>query len=135
MTSMTSKSEMIGTVGFGENAVAADTRLLVFFLAVEIGQNGRFWSLDTVALGMALAAAMFLPFYFIEAGTLSFGRWAGGRVIIAGFALMLGGLYGASVGTLLPEVFGYVPFSLLIAAAVFTSVISFRNLLLPRYAR
>src|SRR5687768_15916851 len=115
---------------------AVDTTFVLFFLAIDLGQNFVNFGIDTfvsiLTLGIVLVVPYFLP---TGAGRPDFGRWVAERSLIAVFALGLGVLLSLSFGVVLPEVFRYLPMTLLIAAAVVSCTLHWCAMIKFRLAR
>ena len=112
-----------------------DTTFVLFFLAVDTGQRFSFGiegALSGLTLAMFLVLPYFLPFDGEKPG---FERWVLGRSAIACFAIILGMLLAGSIGTLLPEIFRFVPLTLLILAGVISCFVQFNALLRFRLAK
>lgn len=113
-----------------------DTSLVLFFLAVELGQSGL--GFDLVSLLSLLTLAVFLTFpYFLASGAVgrSFGRWIAERSCVAAVGLVIGTSLGQVIGTLLPDMFKFVPMSMLIVASIICCNIQIYGILRNRLAR
>jgi len=111
-----------------EGAIEFDTSLVLFFLAMDLGQRAGVFSMENLLMAVAFVAVMFAP-YILSGDEKGFANWAFGRSVIGGLGLLVGLAFGASVGTLLPEVFGFLPFTMLIMAAMASVFITFAGLL------
>ncbi|QQS42088.1 MAG: hypothetical protein IPM63_03855 [Acidobacteriota bacterium] len=111
-----------------ESAFEFDTSFVLFFLAMEIGHKGLF-TFEGILMAPALAAVLIGPYLLVRGGDTSFGHWAAGRGVISGLGLALGAAFAMAVGTLLPESFEVLPFTLLIMACMATAFLSFGALL------
>jgi hypothetical protein len=122
--------------GEAENAGSfeLDTTFVLFFLAMDIGSAALSWSLGPSAITLAAFAVLpyFLPF---SGGNESFGKWLSGRLIVAAVGATLGLMLGQAVGTVLPEVFRFVPLTLLIVAAIICCNVQIYGILKHRLAR
>ncbi len=94
-----------------------DTTFVLFFLAVDLGQNIGVMVLDTLVMAAALIAVAVLP-YFLTTERIDFGKWLFGRASIAIFALLLGQMFKQSLGVVFPETFSFLPLTLLIVTAM-----------------
>lgn len=112
-----------------DNLVEFDTSFVLFFLSMEIGRMGSFFTLDGILMVGALAAVMTMPFLLTGGDNTGFGNWLAGRSVIAGFGVVTGIAYAAGTGTLLPEFFSFVPFMLLIIASMISVFMTFSSLL------
>jgi len=110
-----------------ESAVEFDTSLVLFFLAMELGQKAGVLSGENVLMAGAFLAVMFAP-YALYGGAQGFGRWALGRTVIGGLGIAVGVGFGSAVGTLFPAIFEFLPFTLLIMAAMATVFFTFSSL-------
>ena len=113
-----------------------DTTFVLFFLAVDFGQSAASFGLDSllslIALGMLLVVPYFLPSDAERPDLLS---WLLGRSLIAIFATALGMMLRPTVGTLLPDVFRFVPMTLLIVAALLSCYLQLYAMIRFRLAR
>ena len=112
-----------------------DTTFVLFFLAVDCGQRFTFGIdgiLSAITLSMFIVLPYFLPF---NGEKPAFERWLFGRVAIAAFAIVLGAIFRQAAGVFLPDVFRFVPLTLLIVAAMVSCYIQFYSLLRFRLAK
>jgi hypothetical protein len=110
----------------GENSnFAIDTTFVLFFLAIDLGQNLSVVAFDTVFLGITLIAVAVLPYFIQPDEKPEFGNWLLGRGLIVTFAIMLGLMFRQTLGVVLPESFRYLPFTLLIVTAMLSCYIQF----------
>lgn len=117
------------------NNFAVETTFVLFFLAVEFGQSFRSISLDNVFLAITLAAVAILPYFLPSDEKPLIGNWILGRGLIAGFAVMLGWMFKQTLGVVLPEMFRFLPMTLLIVTAMLSCYIQFYGLLKIRLAK
>ncbi len=101
-----------------------DTTFVLFFLAVDLGQNISRWTFDVVFMSIVLMAVLVLP-YFLMSDKRDFVKWLFGRISIAVFAVLLGGMFKQSLGVLFPETFSFLPLALLIVTAMLSCYIQF----------
>ena len=119
-----------------EKGFAVDTTFVLFFLAVEFGQSFRALNLDGIFLALTLAAFVVLPYFLPSGGEKpNFGNWLLGRSLIAGFAILLGVMLRQSLGVVLPEMFRFMPLTLLILTAMLSCYIQFYGLLRLRFVK
>ena len=111
-----------------EEAIEFDTSLVLFFLAMDLGQKAGILSVENLLMAVAFVAVMFAP-YILSGDGKGFANWAFGRSVIGGLGLLVGIAFGASVGTLLPDMFEFLPFTLLIMAAMASVFFTFSGLL------
>jgi hypothetical protein len=112
-----------------------DTTFVLFFLAVDCGQRFTFGidgMLSAVTLAMFVVLPYFLPF---QGEKPEFERWLFGRVAIAALAIVLGAMFRQAMGVILPDMFRFVPLTLLIVAATISCYIQFYSLLRFRLAK
>lgn len=114
---------------------AVDTTFVLFFLAVEFGQIIGNFGFDTILFGLSLVMLIVLPYFLANEENINFGSWVLGRILIAGFATVIGLLFKQSVGNVLPETFRFLPMTLLIITAMLSCYIQFYGLLKLRLAK
>lgn len=95
-----------------------DTSFVLFFLAVDLGQNFSFAAFDSLFLVFTLLAVAVLPYFLDVEQKLEIGNWLVGRGLIVGFAVLLGLIFKQTLGVVLPESFRFLPLTLLIVAAM-----------------
>jgi hypothetical protein len=111
-----------------------DTTFVLFFLAMDLGGSALSWSLGLSLL--TLAAFIVLPYFLPFSGDKErFGKWLVGRIIVAAVGATFGLMLGQAVGTVLPEVFRFVPMTLLIVAAIVCCNVQIYGILKHRLAR
>jgi len=109
----------------GENeSPVIDTTFVLFFLAIDLGQNILAFGLDTAIMTITLMAVIVLP-YFLMTTKGSIGAWVFGRTSIAIFAILLGAMFNQGLGAIFPESFGFLPLTFLIITAVVSCYIQF----------
>ena len=115
-------------------AFTLDTTFVLFFLAMDIGSSGMSWSFGLSLL--TLVAFIVLPYYLPFSGDQErFGKWLTGRIIVAAMGATFGLMLGQAVGTVLPDVFRFVPMTLLIVAAIICCNVQIYGILKYRLAR
>jgi hypothetical protein len=120
----------------GEKGFAVDTTFVLFFLALEFGHSIQsIFSLDGFVLALTLSAIVVLPYFLPSNEKPVFGSWLMGRSLIAGFAIFLGVMYRQSLGVVLPEMFRFLPMTLLIVAAMLSCYIQFYGFLRLRFVK
>jgi hypothetical protein len=110
--------------GFG-----VDTIFVLFFLALEYGRGVSLFSIDGALMGTTLAMVLVLPYFLparVERPTMA--RWLAVRGTIAMAALMLGVLYGKSVG-IAPAGYRTIPMTFLILASMISAYVQFYGLM------
>lgn len=115
---------------------AVETTFVLFFLALELGQSFDLFALDSLLLAATLLTIAVLPYFlYSNEQKPDFGNWFLGRILIAGFAILLGVMFKQTLGVLLPETFRFLPMTLLIATAMISCYIQFYGLLKLRPAK
>ena len=114
---------------------AFDTTLVLFFLAVDLGQTGFQLDLGSSLSGLSVITVAAAPYAMFGDEKPHFWTWLGSRLILAGFGVLGGVLMSGSVGTLLPESARFVPITLLILAAFLRFCLQFYGILRVRLAR
>lgn len=117
-----------------DRAFAVDTTFVMFFLAVEFGRIVTSLSLDSFVFGATLLVVMVAPYFLPSEEKPEFSSWLMGRTLISGFAMVVGAGYDLSLNVL-PEVFKYLPMTLLIVTAMLSCYIQFYGLLRLRAVR
>ena len=108
-----------------KTSFAIDTTFVLFFLAVDLGQNLGSLRIDTIFLGITLLAVVILPYFLNSDEKPEFGNWLLGRGLITGFAVLLGLMFRQTLGVVLPEAFRFLPLTLLIVTAMLCCYIQF----------
>jgi hypothetical protein len=124
----------IGRESTADKSFAIDTTFVLFFLAVEFGQIINNFALDTVFFAIALLTLLVLPYFLPSDDKPSFGNWVLGRTLIAAFAVSVGVMFKQSL-SVLPEMFRFLPMTLLIVTAMLSCYIQFYGLLKLRLAK
>lgn len=115
---------------------AIDTTFVLFFLAVDFGQELFSFGLDGIFSAVTLGMLIVLPYLLPSVGEKpEFGRWVAGRIVITVFAVGLGMMFRQTLGTVLPEALRFLPMTLLIAAAMISTYIQFYGILRFRLAK
>ena len=113
-----------------------DTTFVLFFLGVDFGRSATSFGIDAalsaITLGMLLVVPYFLP---AEVERPDFGGWLLGRCFIALLAIGLGVMFRLTLGTVLPEIFRYLPMTLLILTAIVSCYLQFYAMIRFRLAR
>jgi magnesium-transporting ATPase (P-type) len=119
-----------------DSGFALDTTFVLFFLAVDFGQTMNFFAFGGILSLITLAMLTVFPYFLQHNGERpEFGNWVFGRVLIAAFAVALGLAFRQSLGVLLPDVFKFVPMTLLIVAGMLSFYIQFYGMMKFRLAR
>lgn len=123
----------------GRSLYSVDTAFVLFFLALEFG---RVFSLDQADWILAMLAGVTLPvLIFVPYFTPSFAEkpelkaWVRGRILVAAFAFVFGLAYGRVAGVVFPEMFRFVPMTLLILSAFISGCIQFSGIMKVRLAK
>ena len=117
-----------------DRGFAIDTTFVLFFLAVEFGQIITNLALDTLFFAITLLMLIILPYFLSPEEKPQFGNWVLGRSLIAAFAVSVGVMFKQSLGVL-PEMFRFLPMTLLIVTAMLSCYIQFYGLLKLRLAK
>ena len=117
-----------------DRGFAIDTTFVLFFLAVEFGQIINNFALDTVFFAITLLMLIVLPYFLFSEDKPKFGNWVFGRILITAFAVGVGVMFKQSLGVL-PEMFRFLPMTLLIVTAMLSCYIQFYSLLKLRLAK
>lgn len=119
-----------------DRGFAVDTTFVLFFLAVDLGQSAELLSPNAVVSLVTLAMVLVLPYFLpTDAEKPDFTNWVLGRSLIAVFAVVLGMMFQQSLGLLLPETLGFLPFTLLILTAMVSCYLQFCAMIRFRLAR
>ncbi len=118
-----------------EKSFAIDTSFVLFFLAIEFGHTISVLSVENVLLFLTLLMVVVLPYFLASGEKPVFRNWLFGRVLIAGFAVLLGLLFKQSLGVVLPDEFRFLPMTLLIVAAMLSCYIQFYGFLKLRLVK
>lgn len=118
-----------------QQGFAVDTSFVLFFLAVEFGRTFFSLSLDNVFLFLTLLAVAILPYFLLTDEKSGLADWLFGRSLIAGLAIMLGVIFKQSLGVVLPEMFRFLPMTLLIVTAMLCCYVQFYGFLRLRLAK
>ena len=119
-----------------DGGFALDTTFVLFFLAVDLGQRMDFAGSSGILSLSTLAMLAVIPYFLPHNGDRpEFFNWVMGRVLIAVFAVALGLGFRQSLGVLLPDVFKFVPMTMLIVAGMLSCYIQFYGMMKIRLAR
>lgn len=114
---------------------AVDTTFVLFFLAFDCGQRFTF-GIDGLLSGSTLIAFLVLPYFLPFSGEKpAFEPWVLGRSAIACLAIVLGVMFGQSIGMFLPEMFRFLPLTLLIVAGFVSFYVQLYSLFKLRPAK
>lgn len=114
---------------------AIETTFVLFFLAVEFGQSFRSLQLDNVFLAITLLMVAVMPYFLSSEEKPTFSNWLIGRSLIMAFGVGLGWMFKQSLGVVLPEMFRFLPMTLLIVTAMLSCYIQFYGFLKLRLAK
>ena len=119
----------------GNPSFAVDTTFVLFFLALDCGQRFTF-GIEGMLSVITLGAFLVLPYFLPYAGPKpALDQWLLGRSAIACLAIVLGVMFGQSVGVVLPEMFRFLPLTLLIVAGVVSFYVQLYSLFKLRPAK
>ena len=113
-----------------------DTAAVLFFLALEYARNVRLFSADGVLMSITMAMVLVLP-YFLPSNwsRVSFGSWMISRSLLMFGGLIVGAIFGVSVGNVLPESMRFMPMTFLILTGMVSCYIQFYSLMRLRPAK
>lgn len=114
---------------------AIDTTFVLFFLAVDLGQNLNFFRFDTAFLTVTLLAVLVLPYFAASSAKPDFVNWLFGRSLIVLLALAAGLMFRQSLGTILPDSFKFLPLTLVIVAAMISCYARYYSFLKLRLSK
>ena len=118
-----------------KKSFSLDTTFVLFFLALEFGRTFSKMSLDNIFLLATLLTIIVLPYFLVPGEKPNFSTWVFGRSLIASFAMLLGMMFQKSIGVVLPEIFKFVPMTLLILTAMLSCYIQFYGFLKLRLVK
>ena len=118
-----------------DSGFAVDTTFVLFFLAVEFGRSFSGIAFDSAFLALTLLAVAVLPYFLSNGEKTEFKAWVAGRLAITGFAVMLGWAFKQSLGVVFPEMFRFLPMTLLIVTATLSCYIQFYGFLKLRFVK
>jgi hypothetical protein len=130
-----SQVEKSGVAASSESGFAVETTFILFFLALEFGQSFRGFGLESSIFGLTLLSFVVLPYFLPSGEKPAFGNWFLGRLLITAFAILLGVIFKQSLGAVLPEMFRFLPMTLLIVAAMVGCYIQFYGFFKLRLAK
>lgn len=105
----------------------SETSFLLFFFSVEFGRLSSQLSFDlkSAVYTLTLIALITLP-YFLHGSTKSkFSSWIFKSCIIASFGIVIGWMFDKSLAVLLPDIFRFLPMTLVILTATITFLTQF----------
>ena len=115
---------------------SVDTSFVLFFLAVDVGQSALAFRIDTALSAVTLLLVLVLPYFMpTEVQRPDFSTWLLGRTLLMGFAFGLGMMFQQALGAVLPEMFRYLPMTLLILSATLSLYLQFCAMIRFRLAR
>ncbi len=114
---------------------AIDTTFVLFFLAVESGRTFLSLSFDNIFMFATVLMVAVLPYFLLSNEKPTFGNWIFGRSLIVGFAVLLGAMFKQSLGVVLPEMFRFLPMTLIIVTAMLSCYIQFLGFFKFRLAK
>ena len=118
-----------------DSGFAIDTTFVLFFLAIEFGRSFSGIAFDSAFLLLTLLAVAITPYFLSNDEKIDFKSWAAGRLAITGFAVMLGWAFKQSVGVVFPEMFRFLPMTLLIVTAMLSCYIQFYSFFKLRFVK
>ena len=115
---------------------AVDTSFVLFFLAVDFGQSALAFGMGTLFSALTLGMVLVLPYFMpTESEKPEFSGWLAGRTVLAVFGTGLGMMFQQALGVVLPEMFRYLPMTLLIVSATLSCYLQFCAMIRFRLAR
>ncbi len=117
-----------------DKSFAIDTTFVLFFLSIEFGQIINNFAIDTIFFALTLIMLLVLPYFLPSDEKPGFVNWFLGRLLIAAFAVSLGVMFKQSL-SVLPEMFRFLPMTMLIVTAMLSCYIQFYGLLKIRLAK
>ena len=119
----------------GNPNFAVDTTFVLFLLAFDSGQRFTF-GLEGAISSITLMIFLILPYFLPFTGEKpAFEAWVLRRAAIACLAIVLGVMFGGSIGVFLPEMFRFLPLTLLIVAGIVSFYLQLSNLFKLRPAK
>lgn len=118
-----------------DSGFAVDTTFVLFFLAIEFGRSVSGFAFDSMFLALTLLAVAILPYFLSNGEKIDFKSWVAGRLAIAGFAVALGWAFNQSLGVVFPDMFRFLPMTLLIITAMLSCYIQFYSFLKLRLVK
>ena len=120
----------------GLRAYSVDTAAVLFFMALEYGREVRIFTSDGIMMAVTMAMLLVLPYFVLgKYPRPTFAAWLIVRTCVGVLGLIVGGIFGMSVGAVLPGFMGSLPLTLLIAAAMISSYIQFYSLMKLRLVK
>ena len=129
------ETRQIAAVSAENRSIAVDTTFVLFFLSFAFGQRtgtGIEASLSVLTLIIFVVLPYFLPY---DGAKPSFGQWVAGRMGVVSLGLVIGVMFGQTVGVFLPDSFRFLPLTLLIAAGLISCYFRFYGLFRFRLAK
>jgi hypothetical protein len=118
-----------------ESGFAVETTFVLFFLAIEFGLSFRGFGMESSMMAITLLALIVMPYFLPSNDKPAFGSWVLGRLLITAFAVLLGVMFRQSLGVILPEMFRFLPMTLLIITAMAGCYIQFYGFFKLRLAK
>lgn len=118
-----------------DSGFAVDTTFVLFFLAIEFGRSVSGITLDSGFLALTLLTVAVTPYFLANGEKPNFKNWVSGRLIITGFAVLLGLAFKQSVGIVFPEMFRFLPMTLLIMTAMVSCYVQFYSFFKLRFVK
>lgn len=118
-----------------DSGFAVDTTFVLFFLAIEFGRSVSGFTFDSVFLALTLLAVAVMPYFLANGERIDFKNWIAGRLAITGFAVALGWAFKQSLGVVFPEMFRFLPMTLLIVTAMLSCYIQFYSFFKLRFVK
>ena len=129
------ETRQIAAVSAENRSIAVDTTFVLFFLSFAFGQRtgtGIEAALSVLTLIIFVVLPYFLPY---DGAKPNFGQWVVGRIGVVVLGLVIGLMFGQTVGVFLPDSFRFLPLTLLIAAGLISCYFRFYGLYRFRLAK
>jgi hypothetical protein len=111
-----------------------DTTYVLFFLALELGNSLNIFKLDSVVMVITLLSVLVLP-YWLNNKRGKFADWLLFRCLISISAVVFGVIFRQSLGTFIPEVYGFLPMTFLIITSMLSVYFQFYTFLKLRIVK
>lgn len=118
-----------------DSSFAVDTTFVLFFLAIEFGRSFSGIAFDSLFLALTLLVVAITPYFLANGEKIDFKSWIVGRLAITAFAVMLGWIFRQSLGIVFPEMFRFLPMTLLIVTAMLSCYIQFYSFFKLRFVK
>jgi len=112
-----------------------DTTFVLFFLAVDTGHRFTL-GVESILPGLTLLMFLVLPYYLPYDGEKPrLEKWLMSRTAITMLGIVLGVAFNLALGAVLPDVFRFVPLTLLIFAGALSGIVQLNRVFEFRLAK